>query len=218
MDQNTCYIKTDAGRNELRARQLGLSPKLRALLVMIDGRQSVMDYLLRLKEIGIDEHTFDQLYKQGLIEPIFPQTSSDVVISKKIESVIAPIEQMPAISLSEPIVQHEFTQKPQASRQQVSLAVFEPQYEEEELQERRYQERRQEEIERQRLRQIYEFYITTIRDNIGLRGFMLQVDVENAQTLDEYRALQKRYVNALDKTAPEPIARLLKIELERLLS
>lgn len=63
----TSYFKTDKGREEIDARQAGLSAKARRLLILIDGRKSLAE--LQQQSAAGDE--FDallgQLKAQGLI-------------------------------------------------------------------------------------------------------------------------------------------------------
>lgn len=189
MSLDSCYIKTEAGRNELHARQMALAPRLRALLVMIDGRQRVSDYLKKLEGTGIGVESFIQLQELGLIQIMVPHA--------------APLSHPAAPSsseapLAEPAVQPD--------------AVVE-----DSLKLQEHQQLQQLQQLQQRMQQIYVFYNTTIRDTIGLRGFMLQVDVERATTLDEYRALRERYVTAVNKAANPSVARLLIEELDKLL-
>lgn len=43
MNSQTVYLKSDKGRAELSTRRDGLSARLRALLVQVDGRHSAQD-------------------------------------------------------------------------------------------------------------------------------------------------------------------------------
>jgi hypothetical protein len=43
MNPQTVYLKSVKGRDELSTRRDGLSPRLRALLVQVDGQHSVRD-------------------------------------------------------------------------------------------------------------------------------------------------------------------------------
>lgn len=43
MDKNTLFAKTDQGREALSSRPPGLRPRLRSLLIMIDGKRPVAD-------------------------------------------------------------------------------------------------------------------------------------------------------------------------------
>ncbi len=171
MSQETCYGKTELGRAELRARRVPLNPKLRALLVMIDGKQTVNDYLEKLTGFGIDKEAFTELVTKGLIEVLG-----------------APVADMG--NTFAPLVD-EIPQEVEVVQPNVAAS--------------------------ERLGKIYDFYNSTIRDVIGLRGFMLQLDVEKATTLDDYRDLRERFLTAVTRASSDAVARSLKRELDRLL-
>lgn len=200
MNLNDCYIKTDIGRLELRTRMLGLSSRLRALLVMIDGQQQVADYLKKLAGTGMTAEAFVELRAMGLIEPVSP---ADI----------------PAATTTAPIVQAtlgRYTDAVQSTLQQDTEDNSEELSTEEEEGEA-MSEDPSFMLKHQRLHQIHEFYNNTIRDHIGLRGFMLQVDVEHASTLEDYRALRERYITALNKSSAPAVAQVLIEQLDRLL-
>lgn len=64
---------------------------------------------------------------------------------------------------------------------------------------------------------VYDFYTRTIKTNIGLRGFTLQLKVEKAATLDELRQLRDPYVEAVLKAKGRDKAALLAKQLDQLL-
>lgn len=55
MNSQTVYAKSAKGREELSTRRDGLSPRLRALLVQVDGRHSAQDLAERNGGAGIYE-------------------------------------------------------------------------------------------------------------------------------------------------------------------
>lgn len=68
IQQNVIYHKSAKGAEAIATRQHGLSPKLRSMLIIIDGKRSVDD--LRLSQIlGDTEQLLGQLLDQGFIEP-----------------------------------------------------------------------------------------------------------------------------------------------------
>jgi hypothetical protein len=65
---NTCiYDKTDKGREEIATRKYQVPPKLRTLLVMIDGRQSLESLLKNFAVLGMSKDNVDDLEQQGFI-------------------------------------------------------------------------------------------------------------------------------------------------------
>lgn len=64
------YTKTVFGIDELQQRQLGLPPRLRTLLVMVDGKQTSTQLVNTLASAGITEEHLLQLQDAGLIQPL----------------------------------------------------------------------------------------------------------------------------------------------------
>jgi len=61
------FQKTAAGQNEIRTRKLKLSPKLRTMLILIDGTVSVSALKEKAALIGAPEDSLEQLHRAGLI-------------------------------------------------------------------------------------------------------------------------------------------------------
>jgi hypothetical protein len=65
---NTCiYDKTDMGREEIATRKYQVPPKLRTMLVMIDGRQPLEALLKNFAVLGMSKDNVDDLERQGFI-------------------------------------------------------------------------------------------------------------------------------------------------------
>jgi hypothetical protein len=68
MNGNVIYRKTEKGAEEMRSRKLDLPPKLRTMLILIDGTQA-LEHLQRLAEqLGAPKDFLAQLEQRGLIE------------------------------------------------------------------------------------------------------------------------------------------------------
>src|SRR5450830_18527 len=77
----------------------------------------------------------------------------------------------------------------------------------------------EEEIEKLRTEQfqlLYHFYNETIKSNLGLRGFTLQLKVERAKNIDDLKALRQPYLEAVLKSKGREIARGLRVKLDLL--
>lgn len=61
------FSKTEAGQREIQTREMRLAPRLRSLLVQVDGKRSVAGLLDMLGTAGITEEHFSQLADAGLI-------------------------------------------------------------------------------------------------------------------------------------------------------
>jgi hypothetical protein len=64
---------------------------------------------------------------------------------------------------------------------------------------------------------IYHFYTKTIKSTIGLRGYGLQLKVEKAASIDDFRQLRQPYVEAVLKAKGPEMARSLRDRLDQLL-
>ena len=64
---------------------------------------------------------------------------------------------------------------------------------------------------------IYHFYTETIKSTIGLRGYALQLKVEKAASIEEFRELRQPYLEAVLKSKGNEIARSLRNRLDQLL-
>lgn len=61
------YDKADKGREEIATRKYQLAPRLRSLLVMIDGKQSEPDLLKKVLGLGLNEQSLVELLEQEFI-------------------------------------------------------------------------------------------------------------------------------------------------------
>lgn len=66
MEKQLIFFKTDQGREALTSRPAGLGPRLRSLLIMVDGKRSVAEFD---KLLGADAAPLlEQLAAQGWVE------------------------------------------------------------------------------------------------------------------------------------------------------
>ncbi|HSX92958.1 MAG TPA: hypothetical protein VLG41_08560 [Hydrogenophaga sp.] len=66
MDKQLIFFKTEQGREALTSRPAGLGPRLRSLLIMVDGKRSVAEFD---KLLGTDAAPLlEQLAAQGWVE------------------------------------------------------------------------------------------------------------------------------------------------------
>jgi hypothetical protein len=75
MDKSAVLTKTTKGVEEIKSRTHGLPQKLRALLIMVDGRVSAGDLLARFGGMPEVETAIDALLAQGFVEARIPAGS-----------------------------------------------------------------------------------------------------------------------------------------------
>ncbi|MDB5906520.1 MAG: hypothetical protein JWP34_634, partial [Massilia sp.] len=68
-----------------------------------------------------------------------------------------------------------------------------------------------------RYQALYQFFNMTIKSTIGMRGFPLQLKVEKAASVDDFRALRLAYLQAVLKAKGPDAARELRDHLDELL-
>jgi hypothetical protein len=79
------YTKTAQGRAEVAERRLGISPRLRSALIMVDGKTSFGELRRSLTQIGDPRELISQLADLGLVEsdydlppmPVFGRALAD---------------------------------------------------------------------------------------------------------------------------------------------
>ncbi|MBC3915876.1 hypothetical protein H8L32_00130 [Undibacterium sp. CY18W] len=70
----------------------------------------------------------------------------------------------------------------------------------------------------ERFQALYNFFNETIKSAIGLRGYGLQLKVERASSIDDFRELRQAYVEAVQKAKGPEMARSLRDRLDQLLN
>lgn len=69
IQKNLVYHKSVKGTEAIATRQHGLAPKLRSILILIDGKRSFEDLAKLSQMLGDTEQLLGQLLDQGFIEP-----------------------------------------------------------------------------------------------------------------------------------------------------
>lgn len=66
----TIFDKTDKGREEISTRKYQLAPRMRTLLVLVDGKQTKDELLKKVTGIGLTEESLDDLISNGFIQAV----------------------------------------------------------------------------------------------------------------------------------------------------
>ncbi|MES2977660.1 MAG: hypothetical protein V4731_04495 [Pseudomonadota bacterium] len=100
------YRKTAKGLDAMANRQSGLAPRLRSLLLLVDGKRTKAELLVVAEALGGPEQ-LARIEEEGLIEPLVAQASaaqapSPRPLASATASVPAPVAAMPrAASMAE---------------------------------------------------------------------------------------------------------------------
>jgi hypothetical protein len=170
------YDKTAKGREEIATRKYQLAPRLRTLLVLVDGHRSEEELLRNVAGLGLTASAMAELLDGEFI-----------VLSTSYAS-LAPVPEVPA----EPEVAAAAPAPTPAP--QIPSAVHIEQF-----------------------RSLYDFYNKTIKSTIGLRGFTLQLKVEKASSVEDFRELRMPYLEAVQKAKGNFAAASLAEQLDQLL-
>lgn len=170
---NTIFDKTDKGRDEIATRQHHLAPRLRTLLLLVDGKHTAGELLAKIASLGVTEASITELLDNGFI----CAASTATAVPEPVAMPVAPAA-TPPVEQAAPVL-------PEGKSQ---------------------------------FGAIYEFYTATIKSTIGLRGYALQLKVEKAASIDDFRQLRRPYLEAVLKARGEEMARSLRDRLDQLLN
>lgn len=67
---NLIFDKTDKGREEIATRKHHLAPRLRSLLVLVDGKHQTEDLLRKVAGLGLTEQALTELLEHAFIEAV----------------------------------------------------------------------------------------------------------------------------------------------------
>lgn len=191
----TCiYDKTDKGREEIATRKYHVPAKLRTLLVMIDGRQSLESLMKNFAALGLSEGNVEQLLSEEFIILVGGGPAAIAPEAEAPGAARAPVSARARMLARNAAKQGKFpgAEVPSdAEPDPVDDAV--------------------------RFRALYEFYNQTVRNALGLRGLPLQLRVEKAAAIGDFRALRLPYLQAVLKAKGRDTAVDLRDRLDDLL-
>jgi len=208
------YEKTDKGREEIATRKHHMSARLRPVLVMVDGRQPLSALMPHLAKLGLDEASIEELAQQDFIRVIPGTEDPEVVAPAPVVARVPPglrrmhklhggempvkLAALDLVSVDGIIDVAPELPKPAVAAPSAADALAAGDVE--------------------RFKSVHRFYNDTIRGNLGLRGFALQLKVERADTLDDLRALRLPYLEAVKKIQGHETAQALDARLMSLLA
>lgn len=181
------FDKTEHGRIEIATRGQTVAPRLRTLLLLVDGKTGNDELLRKVAGLGLGQEHLDELLRAGLIQAGAEPAGASVgaAASTAVNSTTVAEASEPK-NIPPPAV------APMSAEQ--VLPPGQTQFE-----------------------AIYHFYNDTIKSMIGLRGYGLQLKVERAGSVQDFRELRQVYLEAVLKAKGEEIARSLRGRLDQLL-
>ncbi len=104
MQDADIYLKTDAGRDEIKSRARGLSMATRAILLMVDGQRDVAALRAVIAGSRAPDDTLDALLAQGLIEARLSGSAPVASISTPRSATMArPVDPLVATDFRSPL-------------------------------------------------------------------------------------------------------------------
>ncbi|WP_211470513.1 hypothetical protein [Collimonas humicola] len=181
------FDKTERGRTEIATRAQTVAPRLRTLLLLVDGKTGSDELLRKVAGLGLGQEHLDELLQAGLIQAGGDDGAAAVPAAPTAAAPAAvPTAPAPAKSIA--------PAAPAPIPLEQILPPGQTQFE-----------------------AIYHFYNDTIKSMIGLRGYGLQLKVERASSVQDFRELRQAYLEAVLKAKGEEIARSLRGRLDQLL-
>ena len=225
----TIFDKTAKGREEIATRGHRVPARMRTLLLLVDGKRDVVDLMAKVAGLGLNEKSLEELHTGEFIRPIeasvglipaqqplvIPTHGCAVASMHAAPPGLEPTALVHQIhinaaskdSLQPPVVvdqSESVLEQPPALVSATSgltphaagtLRAGESQFQ-----------------------AIMNFFNETIRSSIGLGGFAMQLKVERATTIDDFRALRKPYLEAVLESKGPELERSLRNRLDQLLN
>jgi hypothetical protein len=194
------YDKTEKGREEIATRKYQLPPRLRTLLVMIDGRNPLDTVLRNIAGLGLNGESVNLLVANEYIHLVSGgEEAANEPEHPAAAGRPASLRRPPGVRRPHPLQSAQAggdaAEEPAPIAPDTAAAVGEA----------------------ERYRAVYEFYNQTIKSTLGLRGFALQLKVEKAANLETFRELRTPYLEAVFKAKGAELARSLRDRLDTLL-
>ena len=199
---HTCiYDKTDKGREEIATRKYQVAAKLRTLLVMVDGRRPVEALATNFAALGLSMENLDELLRQEYITLVAGGPAASEPESEAPRPPASARARMLARTAARQSKLADAGEDGPATAPMPEPAGMAPATAE----------------SAERSRALYTFYNQTIKSTIGLRGFALQLKVEKAAGIEDFRALRLPYLEAVLKAKGRELAMSLRDRLDLLL-
>lgn len=202
--KTSIYDKTAKGREEIATRRYQLAPRLRTLLVMVDGRRPEDELLRNVAGLGLTADAMQELLReQFIVLSTSYNTIEAPLVDTEMTATAAPMPAMPPVMPAPPPV------RPVAAAPVVAPAAVTPQA--------APAAPAATPSKAQQFQALYDFYNKTIKSTIGLRGFTLQLKVEKAACVEDFRELRRPYLEAVLKAKGGDVAERLGAQLDQLL-
>jgi len=190
--ESLIFEKTEKGQEEIAHRTYHLQSRQRTLLLLVDGKKNVEELLAKTAGLGLKEDVFADLLVHEFIRIVPVQHA---VVAEPV------VETPPPVTAVSSVAQQPHNNVDDALQVWAPLSDDEPLLKSGQTQ----------------IQAIYAFFTDTIKSMIGLRGYSLQLKVERAGTLEEFRDLRRPYLDAVLRAKGKEVERGLRRRLDELL-
>lgn len=181
--EQTCFDKTDKGREEISTRKHQLPTRMRSLLVLVDGKQTDDTLLQKIEALGLSSSSLATLCEQGYIErvaafprPAFNEQQIELNETRMTDNTLGQVGDL-----------------------EESQTIFEPSENDDgwtaDLDAIMAQQ--DDEDRESRVAMMKRYLTQNIKEHLGLRGFFLQRKLQKAETLGALHSFRQDYVAAL---------------------
>ena len=194
------YVKTEAGRAELKERRLALPRQARLLLVIIDASKSAADWVAAVN--GSSAADIERLLAAGLIEP-----HGGAARTAGHAAAVPPAPTAPTPSAA-PSAAEPAPAEPPVAREPNKPSPNMPALSDAALAEL---------VQSLSYRQLYDLLTAQARPRLGLiSGYRMVLEVERCNGADEVRALALRFVEAVRQSQGAEGVRQFCVDLRAL--
>lgn len=203
------YDKTQKGREEITTRKHQLSPRMRSLLVLIDGKQTEASLIQKINGLGLDKQHLQTLLDEEFIQVVLTEQSGSQLDPAK---SIAPL-------IDESIdINSEF--QTDISIEDINTVLEESQT--------IFQVPEQEDVVdinttsselriQLRIELLRKFTIESIEEYLGFKGFFILRKVKKAKVFEDFHEIRNPFILAILRKKGKDKALELRDEFDQML-
>lgn len=196
------YDKTQKGREEITTRKHQLSPRMRSILVLIDGKQTESSLMQKINGLGLDQQHLQSLLEQEFIqiveskqaEKYTDQLNADEEIHTEPNTEISIEEINTVLEESNTIFQqpeHDDVVDINTTSSELRIHL--------------------------RIELLRSFVIESIDEHLGLKGFFILRKVKKAKVFEDFHTLRNPFILAILRKLGKDKALELRDEFDRML-
>ena len=201
------FDKTDKGREEIATRNYHLAPRMRTLLLLVDGKSTADQVLLKVAGLGLNESALVELLDQQFIKESQISSADEQAI---LNALIAPMSDSEAEAEFQINPDTEEKDKARVGISEVAAITKEAEIAENTAPFASVPANPE-------LQPLHEFFSATIKSLLGASGAPFQLQADSAVSIDDFKAMREPYLAAILNAGGPGMARILGNQLDLLL-